>query len=68
MLYLRKTYFVFPHQKNDIFNTHESSTPHICYLSSSHNLLIYKKVGMSGEKKDFHWGFLVSFTPFLHFS
>ena len=48
LLYLHETYFVFPHQKNEIFNTHESSTPHICYLSSSHNLLIYKKVGMSG--------------------
>lgn len=67
MLYLHKTYFVFPHQKNDIFNTHESSTPHICYLSSSHNLLIYEKVGRVVEQ-DFHWNFLVNFTPFLHFS
>lgn len=57
MLYLHKTYFVFPHQKNDIFNTHESSTPHICYLSSSHNLLINKKVGMSGGTR-----FLLDFS------
>ena len=53
MLYLHKTYFVFPHQKNDIFNTHESSTPHICYLGSSHNLFINKKVGMRGGTRLF---------------